>query len=308
MVRWRGGAASRVSATSTTPRVEGAAVPGTRVDGAARRRASMREVADLADVAISSVSRVLSGHPDVAAVMRDRVLSAVRQLEYEPDFLAQSLRRGQTLSVGFVLADISNPLMADIVLGAEATLRSAGYSLLLMNSENDPALDAAHIRFFQSRRVDGMLLSLASETDPGTLEMVRQLDVPAVLVDRDAAGRHAPAPSSTTTARAWKRPWSTSVELGHRNIALITGSVAHAARPGAHRRPCEQVARRRPEQVRALYRPGSFSAEFGAGGDARLLALRPGLRPSSPAATSCSSAACGRCRTKASESAPTSRW
>ena len=63
-----------------------------------------------------------------------------------------------------VLADISNPLMAEIVLGAEAVLRSAGYSLLLMNSENDPALDAQHIRFFQSRRVDGMLLSLASET------------------------------------------------------------------------------------------------------------------------------------------------
>ena len=65
-----------------------------------RKRASMREVADLADVAISSVSRVLSGHPDVSADMRDRVLDAVNQLEYEPDFLAQSLRRGATLSVG----------------------------------------------------------------------------------------------------------------------------------------------------------------------------------------------------------------
>src|SRR6186713_1898906 len=90
---------------------------------ATRRRASMREVADMADVAISSVSRVLSGHPDVSTAMRERVLTAVQQLEYEPDFLAQSLRRGQTLSVGFVLADISNPLMAEIVLGAEAVLR-----------------------------------------------------------------------------------------------------------------------------------------------------------------------------------------
>ena len=144
----------------------------------------MREVADLADVAISSVSRVLSGHPDVSAAMRDRVLAAVEQLEYEPDFLAQSLRRGQTLSVGFVLADISNPLMADIVLGAEAAMRSAGYSLLLMNSENQPELDIAHIRFFQSRRVDGMILSLTSDDDPGIRELLRGLDVPIVLVDR----------------------------------------------------------------------------------------------------------------------------
>jgi len=61
-----------------------------------RKRASMREVAALADVAISSVSRVLSGHPDVSDEMRDRVIAAVDQLEYEPDFLAQSLRRGAT--------------------------------------------------------------------------------------------------------------------------------------------------------------------------------------------------------------------
>ena len=73
-----------------------------------RKRASMREVADLADVAISSVSRVLSGHPDVSVDMRDRVLNAVNQLEYEPDFLAQSLRRGATLSVGQVGARCEN--------------------------------------------------------------------------------------------------------------------------------------------------------------------------------------------------------
>ena len=80
---------------------------------ARRKRASMREVAELADVAISSVSRVLSGHPDVSIEMRERVLAAVQELEYEPDFLAQSLRRGATLSVGYVVGDISNPLIAD---------------------------------------------------------------------------------------------------------------------------------------------------------------------------------------------------
>ena len=82
-----------------------------------RRRVSMREVAELADVAISSVSRVLSEHPDVSDEMRTRVLEAVARLEYEPDFLAQSLRRGETRSVGFVVADISNPLFASVALG-----------------------------------------------------------------------------------------------------------------------------------------------------------------------------------------------
>ncbi len=222
----------------------------------------MREVADLADVAISSVSRVLSGHPDVSAQMRERVLSAVAQLDYEPDFLAQSLRRGQTLSVGFVLADISNPLMADIVLGAEAVLRAAGYSLLLMNSENDPALDAAHVRFFQSRRVDGMILSLASETDASTLETIGLAEGPAVVIDRRLPGHLGASAVVNDHRPGMEAAVEHLIDLGHRRIALITGSTAQL--PGRERMEAMQaVVARRPESVETVYRPGSFSTEHG---------------------------------------------
>ena len=73
-------------------------------------------------------------------------------------------------------------------------LRGAGYSMLLMNSENDPDLDAAHIRFFQTRRVDGMILSLASERRNETLELLGQdspaYNVPeAILKFRQGFGR-----------------------------------------------------------------------------------------------------------------------
>ena len=135
-----------------------------------RKRASMREVAALADVAISSVSRVLSGHPDVSAEMRDRVIAAVDELEYEPDFLAQSLRRGATLSVGYVVGDISNPLIATITSGAESVLRAAGYSMLLMNSENEAGLDTEHIKFFQARypesKIERIIVTGGASTIP----------------------------------------------------------------------------------------------------------------------------------------------
>lgn len=198
---------------------------GANWSDARRRRASMREVAELANVAISSVSRVLSGHPDVSSDMRERVLEAVAQLEYEPDFLAQSLRRGATLSVGWVIGDISNPLMAAITSGAESVLRGAGYSMLLMNSENDPDLDAAHIRFFQTRRVDGMILSLASERRPSTLEVLSHVDVPIVVVDREV-----PEHLHASVVRNDHRPGIRAavehlVDLGHRRIALITGAL-----------------------------------------------------------------------------------
>ena len=70
--------------------------------GAKRRRSSMRAVAKLADVSVSSVSRVLSDHEDVSEHLRKRVMTAVRRLKYQPDFLAQSLRRGATLSIGYI--------------------------------------------------------------------------------------------------------------------------------------------------------------------------------------------------------------
>ena len=114
----------------------------------------MREVADRAQVAMSSVSRVLSEHPDVSSAMRERVLAAVEELGYRPDLLAQGLRRGATHSVGFLVGDISNPLLAEMVKGAERRLREEGYSLLLSNSERDVEREAESVHLFSQRRVD----------------------------------------------------------------------------------------------------------------------------------------------------------
>jgi LacI family transcriptional regulator len=229
----------------------------------------MRKVADRAGVAISSVSRVLSGHPDVSPAMRQRVLAAVDELEYEPDFLAQSLRRGQTLSVGFVLSDISNPLLADIVLGAEASLRSGGYSLLLMNSENDPALDVSSIRFFQTRRVDGMLLSIVSESDAAVREVLSQVKVPIVLVDREVPVELRASSVHNDHAAGMIVAVRHLVSLGHRHIALIGGStetLPGRAREAGLREAIDGSG------VRITVLSGSFSPEHGVAGTRVLLA------------------------------------
>lgn len=239
-----------------------------------RKRASMREVAELADVAISSVSRVLSEHPDVSADMRERVLIAVQQLEYEPDFLAQSLRRGATLSVGYVVGDISNPLIATITSGAESVLRSADYSMLLMNSENKPELDAAHIRFFQARRVDGMILSLASERRPETLEVLAHVDVPIVMIDRDVpTGLRASIVRNDHRA-GMRAGVDHLLDLGHRRVALITGPLDLWPVRERIAGMTEAVAARGiKDETTSLV--GSLSAEHGEKSTEQLLAMRP---------------------------------
>jgi len=244
-----------------------------RPDGR-RKRASMREVADLADVAISSVSRVLSGHPDVSADMRERVLDAVRQLEYEPDFLAQSLRRGATLSVGYVVGDISNPLISSITSGAESVLRSAGYSMLLMNSETDAELDAAHIRFFQARRVDGMILSLASERRQETLDILDQVDVPVIMVDRDVDADLDASIVRNDHRAGMRAAIGHLLDLGHRRIALITGSLD--LWPVRERiAGMAEAVTARGVQDETISLVGSLSAEHGARSVEQLLAMDP---------------------------------
>ena len=198
----------------------------------ARTRTNMREVADLAGVAMSSVSRVLSGHPDVSPAMRQRVMAAVDSLGYQPDLLAQSLRRRETLSVGFVVGDISNPLQSQIALGAETALRAKNYSMLLTNSENEPALDTSHIRLFQQRRVDGLLLSLAAEDDPQTLALLAAIETPIVLIDRElrgAVGKRASAVLSDHRS-GMRDAVGHLLDLGHRRIGMILGQPMRFSR------------------------------------------------------------------------------
>lgn len=241
-------------------------------EGSQPRKPNLRDVAQLAGVAVSSASRVLSDHPDVSPAMRRKVMAAVDQLGYEPDFLAQSLRSGATYSVGFVVRDISSPLLAEIALGAETTLRGSGYYMLVLNSEADPALDAGHIRLLERRRVDGLLISLADESNRDSLAALRELSVPAVLIDREVGGS---LPASAVLAdhdAGMRAVVSHLAGLGHRRIGLAAGPLT--VRPGrdgaaAFRAACKQLG------VEPAVETGPFSAEHGHDAAARLLDAEP---------------------------------
>ena len=230
----------------------------------------MREVAEEAGVAMSSVSRVLSGHPDVSPEMRERVLATVERLGYKPNLLAQSLRRQETFSVGFIVRDIANPLMAEIVKAAETRLRESGYSLLLTNSESDPNLDAAHIRLFEQRRVDGLILSLTSETHAETNRLLEQLDIPCVVVDRDL-------PPSVRVSRVLydhqagvRAAVGHLLDLGHRKIGFILGAPVRPSRERRLALESEFAERGLPKTYR-IVDAGEFAAEPGERATAELL-------------------------------------
>jgi len=185
---------------------------------------TIRDVAARAGVALSSASRVLSGHDSVSEKMRAKVENAARELGYEPDLLARSMRSGNTKTVGFLLRDISNPLFATIARRCEQDLRRAGFSMILMNSDGIEANEAFNINLMRRRRVDGVIASLVSETATGTVEALRSLKVPIVLLDREVEGLTNAAVLCDHYS-GLRDAMDTLILRGHRRIALITGPV-----------------------------------------------------------------------------------
>jgi LacI family transcriptional regulator len=231
----------------------------------------MREVADRAGVAMSSVSRVLSGHPDVSPAMSEKVMRAVDELDYRPDILAQSLRRRETLSIGFVVGDISNPLFAEIVTGVESTLHSNGYSMLLTNSLGDPMLEAAHIELLSHRRVDGLVISVLDETHPEPMSQLRGLDIPVVVLDRSVPSDIPVSRVLSDHRSGMKEAGLHLLDLGHRRIGLIGGTPV---RPALERRAgLEDAFAARGLPATYTADEGSFAVEHGATAMRRYLGL-----------------------------------
>lgn len=241
---------------SRAERVDGGARDGTAVPG----RVSMREVAERAGVGIASVSRVLSGHPDVSDVMRERVQAAVAELDYQPDLVAQSLRSRTSRSVGFVLSDISNPLLSEIVHGAESVLRASGFSLLLTNSEDAPEFDADQIRQLSRRRLDGLIVLPAAERHDDTSQALRAVGMPVVVVDRDMPPEVPTSYVLSDHGEGMRAAVRHLLELGHRRIGVVVG---RDVRPSRERLRAIEVETDAASGVDVVVATGTLSVEHG---------------------------------------------
>lgn len=194
--------------------------------------------------------------------MRARVLKAVEELDYKPDILAQSLRRRETMTIGFAVSDISNPVVSQIVKGAEVTLRDAGYTMLLTNSLVDPELDRRHIELLHQRRADGLLLLTVSEDHQPTITALERLDIPIVVVERDLPASVGAAGAYSDHRAGMDPAVEHLIDLGHRRIAFIAGQPVRPTR--------ERVASLKAVFTRRGLAPtyqvyeGSYSTEHGA--------------------------------------------
>lgn len=182
---------------------------------------TIKDVARVAGVAVGTVSRVLNDHSTVMAEVRAKVLAAMRQLDYEPNVVARSMRAGSTRAVGCLVSDVMQMTAAQMLNGAEQELQKAGYATFVASSHYDLERERRVIGSFRQRKIDGLILVISDDEDAAYLDYLESLNVPLVLWERESGGRFSSALSDH--ASGCLQATSYLLGLGHRRVAVVTG-------------------------------------------------------------------------------------
>lgn len=187
----------------------------------ASRRATIRDVARKAKVSTATVSRVLAGLDVVSDDLAERVRGAARSLKYQPSRVARTLRSQKAHTVAVLIPNIQNPFFTGVLRGIEDLLQATDYTLILGNSDDNPAREKGYLDLLRADGVGGIILVPGLE---GAKAYREALDdgIPIVSIDRFVADLEA---DSVTVANAEGAAAAVRhlVGLGHRRIAIATG-------------------------------------------------------------------------------------
>lgn len=180
---------------------------------------TIKDIAKVAGVSHTTVSRALNGNPAISPATTDRILKLAQQMGYTPSAVAQSLLSQRTQTIGMVVTTIADPFIVRVVEGVESVAQQAGYSVFLAISHNDPQQELEVVKTFQHRRVDAIIVTASRVGSLYSTEL-NQIQVPIVLINDQAEGEH--LHSVTVDDKQGPRlALHHLLELGHRRIAYI---------------------------------------------------------------------------------------
>jgi LacI family transcriptional regulator len=189
--------------------------------GSSALTTSIRDVAGRAGVSVGTVSNVLNRPDTVSETTRQRVLDAIAALGFVRNESARHLRAGHSRTIGLVVLDIANPFFTDVARGVEEVANAEGLAVILCNSDDRPAKEAAHLDVLAEHAVQGVLITPTPELSPA-LAALRERGVPVVLVDRRAADGNQ-CSVAVDDVLGGRLAADHLIERGHRRIAFVGG-------------------------------------------------------------------------------------
>jgi len=186
------------------------------------RSVSIKDIARVAGVSPSTVSRALNSHPRISPETTERIVKMAQEMGYSPSVPARSLVTQDTATIGLTITHVSDTFLARVVQGVEAEAHKNGYAVFLSSSYRDRAGELEVIRSFYERRVSGIIVS-GSQIDNGYLELQTRFPLPIVLINCPIY----PYSVTSDNGGGARKAVEHLFQLGHRRIAYIGNRKSH---------------------------------------------------------------------------------
>jgi LacI family transcriptional regulator len=191
----------------------------------AKELATLRDVARLAGVSPSTVSRILNGTARVTSEKQAAVQAAITRLGFKPNLSARSLRSGSTMTIGVLTQDLESPYFTAGLRGVDEGLQGSGYAPVIVPGHWNPSEEAERVSLLIARRVDAIAILGGRMSDAEVASFARQ--VPIAITDRTLSASNVMS-FEFDQVEGGRMATEHLIALGHRRIAHISGPKLHA--------------------------------------------------------------------------------
>ncbi len=186
---------------------------------------TIKDIAKELGISPSAVSKALKDSHEIGEKTKALVLECAKRLNYQPNLNAQSLKRGNSKSIGIVVSTIENQFFSQVINGIESVAHSKGYNVFITQTHESYELEMQNVRHLTFRSIDGLLISLSTETQNiDHLKNLHEKGLPIVFFDRVSDEIDTHKVVADNFAGAYKAT-TQLLEAGYRKIAHITSSV-----------------------------------------------------------------------------------
>ncbi len=146
---------------------------------------TLKEISKVLGISISTVSRALKNHPDIADRTKQRVTELANTLDYEPNANAIQLRTSKSNVFGLVVPFISNFFYHSFISSVEEESRRNNYSLMILQSGDDPQIEISNLKLCRQNRISGLFACISSQTSNVEAYLkLKELDIPVIFFDK----------------------------------------------------------------------------------------------------------------------------
>jgi len=184
---------------------------------------TIKDVARLAGVHPSTVSRVINDDFRISEKTKNKVLLIIKKLGYTPNAIARGLKTKRTHTLGMLIPDITNPFFAEIARGVEDAANKNNFNVILCNTDDKPKKERTYLEILRGKRVDGLILGTAHIKDKSILGLEKK-KFPYILVSRNIEKLNKNC-IIVDDVEGGIMATEYLIKIGHRRIAHITGPL-----------------------------------------------------------------------------------